>query len=227
MYCYKCGSVLAENSGFCTLCGAENVSASGEDTRTNTGNIGYSPRISDPAFKKYIKNSNRWSGVFAAGLAVAAIVGFYIYGQTSPQMDNPQALYIGLGIGAMFLLIALFQIISRKRSRTWDAVVVDKTIEKKRRKKNSGTDGFYYQNYTEFAVVIRDQAGKKHRLTAENDDTVYNYYKVGDHVRHHAGLNSFEKYDKSNDNIIFCSACASLCDISDDVCFRCNCPLLK
>jgi len=64
-------------------------------------------------------------------------------------------------------------------------------------------------------------------LTAEDDDTVYNYYQTGDRVRHHGGLNSFEKYDKSQDDIVFCNACASLNDINDEYCFRCNCPLLK
>ncbi len=61
----------------------------------------------------------------------------------------------------------------------------------------------------------------------EDDDTLYNYYRIGDRVRHHAGLNSYEKYDKTRDSIIFCAACATLCDIGDDVCYRCKCPLLK
>ena len=64
-------------------------------------------------------------------------------------------------------------------------------------------------------------------MTAEDDRTVFDYFQVGDRVRHHAGLNSYEKYDKSHDSIIFCNACATLCQISDDVCWRCKCPLLK
>jgi len=31
---------------------------------------------------------------------------------------------------------------------------------------------------------------------ALNDDTLYKYFQIGDRVRHHGGLNSFEKYDK-------------------------------
>ena len=64
-------------------------------------------------------------------------------------------------------------------------------------------------------------------MTSKDDATQYNYYKIGDKVRHHGGINTFEKYDKTGDTIIFCNACATLCDIDDDVCFRCKCPLLK
>lgn len=189
--------------------------------------MGYSNKINDPAFAKYIKNSNRWSVIFSAILAAAAIIGFFIYGETSSEMENPQALYIGLGIGSMFLIIALFQILGKKLSRTWDGSVIDKKIKKKQRRQSSGNNDYYIHYYTEYAVTVREDGGKTHRMVAEDDDTVFNYYQIGDRVRHHAGLNSYEKYDKSGDSIIFCSACSTLCDIHDDVCFRCKCPLLK
>jgi hypothetical protein len=188
---------------------------------------GFSPRIHDPAFAGYIKNTNRWSAIFSMILAVAAVVGFYIYGETSREMENPQAMFIGCAIGGMFLMIALCQILRRKGSKTWDGVVVDKTIKRKTRRHDTGNNDTFIEYYTEYAVVIRDERGKKHRLTAEDDDTRYNYFQVGDRVRHHAGLKSFEKYDKSRDGIILCNACGTLCRISDDICFRCKCPLLK
>jgi len=188
--------------------------------------MGFSSKINDPAFAKYLKNTNRWSAIFSIIIAAAAVIGFYIYGETSSEMENPQALYMGLGIGGMFLLIALFTIIGRKKSTTWDGTVVDKKIEKKRRSQSSGDD-HYWENYTLFTVFLRSDSGKKHKISVENDDTLYNYYQVGDRVRHHKGLNSYEKYDKSRDSIIFCNACASLNEIRDDYCFRCKCPLLK
>lgn len=193
--------------------------------------IGYSERISDPAFAEYLKQSKRWSLIFSLLLAVIAVAGFFIYGETSADMDNPEALYIGLGIGSMFVAIAIFQALSRKKSKTWDGTVVDKKIEKKRRKKyiaGSAVDkDYYWEDYVLYTVDIRSDSGKIHTISAENDDTQYNYYQIGDKVRRHAGLNSFEKYDKSEDTIIFCNACASLNDIEDDYCHRCQCPLLK
>lgn len=191
---------------------------------------GFSDRINDPCFAKYLKNSNRWAAIFAVGLAVIAVSGFTIAGALGlDNMENPQALFQGLGVGGMFLLIAMFTIIGRKRNRSWDGAVVDKKITKKRKKRssNDSSDDYYYADYLEYLVLIRADDGKTHRIVNENDDTQYNYYRVGDRVRHHGGLNSYEKYDKSGDSIIFCNACATLCDINDEYCFRCKCPLLK
>ncbi|MHB8130361.1 MAG: hypothetical protein ACYDEX_15315 [Mobilitalea sp.] len=198
-------------------------------TVTTGGGIGFSSRINDPAFKRYIKNTNRYSGIFSIILAVVAIVGFTIYGEKSDEMNNPEAMYIGLIIGGMFLLISLFTTMSRKRSKTWDGTIIDKTIKKKRRKQSAGsnTNDYYWVDYIEYVVVIKEDTGKKHEIKVEDDDTLYIYYQIGNRVRHHGQLNSYEKYDKSKDSIIFCNACATLNEINEEYCHRCKCPLLK
>lgn len=206
------------------------ASSTANGTEAGIKHFGYSSRINDPAFAQYVKNNNRWSAIFSVILAVAAVIGFFIYGETSSEMENPQALYIGLGIGGMFMLVALLQIVGRKRNKTWDGVVVDKTITKKNRQQSTdgGNNDYYIHYYTEYAVIVREERnGKIHQMSAEDDDTVFNYYQIGDQVRRHGGLNSYEKYNKSKDSIIFCNACGTLCDINDDHCFRCKCPLLK
>ena len=191
----------------------------------NNNRIEYSSKIDDPAFAKYLKDSNKWSGYFSLGLAFIVVLGFFIYGETSYEMDNPEALYIGLVIGSMFILIALFQIIGRNKSTTWDGTVVDKKIKKKS-KHDKYEDS--WKDYLQYQVTIKDdRSGKKHDLTADDDDTKYNYFKIGDKVRHHKGINTYEKQDKSGDTIIFCNACGSLNDMKEDYCFRCKCPLLK
>lgn len=247
MYCRNCGNQLPDSSKFCGGCG-EAVVEKGNTEYTEVkekaqnrkitqeranevsyGRAGFSTRISDPEFTKYLKSTNKWSALFSIILAMAAIIGFYIYGEISSEMDNPEALCIGLGIGGMFILIALFQIFGRKRSKTWDGTVIDKTIKNKRRRQNTGSDAndYYWIDYIEYKVIIKSDSGKKYDITAEDDTTLYNYYEIGDRVRHHGGLNSYEKYDKSKDSIIFCAACGSLNNIEDDYCFRCQCPLLK
>jgi len=190
----------------------------------NTNHIGYSQKINDPAFARYVKDANRYSGYFSLGLAILAVLGFFINGEVSDNMENPESLYIGLGIGGMFVLIAIFQIVGRNKSTTWDGTISDKKIENKRRRSKYDES---WINYTRYTVDIRDDHGKIHSTSAEDDDTKYNYYKIGDRVRHHKGLNTYEKEDKSGDTIIFCNACASINDINEDKCVRCNCPLLK
>lgn len=240
MYCRNCGAYLKDKDTFCSSCGAkqapiQNVQVAQQMPETpiqtgyssGFGQMGFSSRINDPAFAKYIKKSNQWAAIFAIGLAVIAIIGFSIYGETSTEMGNPQAFYIGLGIGGMFLIIALLTILSKKSGKTWDGTVTDKKITRKRRRQNSGDDDSYWVDYIEYTVEIRSDDGKAHFIKVENDDTLYNYYQIGERLRHHGKLNSFEKYDKTRDKYNFCAACATMNKIEDDYCFRCKCPLLK
>ena len=226
MYCSSCGTQVSESTRFCPACGGEIKQAA--QAPQSAGLRGFSTRISDPAFAKYVKNTNRWSAIFSIILAVAAVIGFYIAGETGAEgMSNPESIYIGFGIGGMFLTIALFQILGRKRSTTWDGTVEDKKIKKKTKRHDYGNDNVQYEDYLEYSVIIRSDQGKRHTIKSNNSDTLYNYYQIGDRVRHHAGLGSYEKYDKTGDRFIPCNACATLCDINEDVCFRCKCPLLK
>ncbi len=188
--------------------------------------VGYSDRINDPAFAKYLRNVTSWSFIFAGILSVIVIVSFYIYGERSVEMDNPQALFIGMGIAGMFLSIALIATLFRVTDKTYDAVVIDKKIEKKRKREKDGDD-YYIRKYTEYTVIFKTDKGKIIKQSVDDDATKYNYFNIGDKVRHHKGLNGWEKFDKSQDSIIFCQACGTMHEITDDKCFRCNCPLLK
>ena len=69
MFCSRCGSQMSDQERFCRQCGLER-------TLVAVSRVGYSDRIQDPAFARYLKNSNRWAAIFASILAVAAFVGF-------------------------------------------------------------------------------------------------------------------------------------------------------
>jgi hypothetical protein len=176
--------------------------------------MAYSLKIHDPRFDKYLKNTKDYRYQFGFALAIIAIVGFYLYGEMSDEMDNPEALYIGLGIGGMFFLIGIYAALSVKKTPTWDGEVVEKEIIEK-------------EKSTDFVVYIEDQKHQKHEIRSENDATLYNYYKIGEKVRYHGKLRSYEKFDKSNDEIIFCNACAFMHEIDEHICRNCGCPLLK
>lgn len=186
--------------------------------------VGYSHKISDPAFEKYRKDSKRWSYLFSVILFLAAAIGFPIYGNMSGELDMPYSLYYGLGIGGMFLAIAFFQSLSRDRDTTWDGTVVDKrTFKRQQNDKNSDT----FTTVTVYEYKVKRESGKVYTHRTTNNDIVYNYFNVGDRVRHHKGFGGYEKYDKSRDTILFCTACATINESANDVCFRCKCPLLK
>jgi hypothetical protein len=239
MICPKCGAESEKSIKFCVHCGSpqlQSAETQGPELEPeavdgkpagNQSLIGYSERINDPAFASYRRQTTAWSFIFAGILAVIVIVGFYIYGENSSEMDNPQALYIGLGIGGMFLSIALLSTISRMRVKGWDGVVIDKKKEKKTRRNKDSNGQYYEERYTLYTVVFKTDRGKIINKSVDDDDTVFNYFEIGDQVRQHKGLGTLEKYDKTGDSIIFCNACSTLNDINDDKCFRCSCPLLK
>lgn len=236
MICPKCGSDSDKSIKFCTNCGnplpqtadiQQNQETPTEQAQGNQNLIGFSERINDPAFASYQRKGIAWIFIFTGILSVIVIVGFFIYGETSSEMDNPQALHIGLGIAGMFLTIALLATISRLTTKQWDGVVIDKKVERKTRRQKNSDGQYYVERYKLYTVVFKTDRGKIVNKGVEDDDTVFNYFEIGDRVRHHKGLGTLEKYDKSKDDIIFCNACSTLNDINDDKCCRCSCPLLK
>jgi len=219
--CPACGEQVEPNGSVCTKCGTP------LQMRAPQALTGFSDKINDKAFKKYVKNSDLYSAVFSVVLAVAAVAGFSIYGWKSDEMDNPQAFYYGCIIGGMFLLIALAQIIRRRTRRDWDGVVIKKTAVNKTKKVSVGEDSYRRMRYTEYKVIFRDDRGRKHAFTVDNDDTRFNYYNVGERVRFHGRLGAYEKFDKSHDTFLFCAACSAMNPIERDTCEVCKCPLLK
>ena len=183
--------------------------------------MSYSNKIHDQAFDKYLQNTKNWKFQFSVILAALAVGGFYLYGNFSNEMNNPEALRIGLVIGLLFVVIGFFSGRSRT-GRDWDGMVTDKKTKKIWKDIGYGASKAECLVYT---VYIKSETGKIHEIRSENDDTVFNYFKIGDKVRRHERLKSFEKFDKSNDDIIFCNACAFLHHIDEDVCRNCGCPL--
>lgn len=231
MYCPQCGREVPAGGKFCPGCGREVEQGS----RLALGNstpplqdrgllVGFSSRIIDPAFQKYINDSGRWSYVFAFILAGAAAIGFPVYGRLSGTLDLPASLFYGLGLGALFVIIAFFQNWRRNRDTTWDGIVIEKKSQVKQGY-NRNTQRSYV--YTEYVLAVEREDGKIVRHVFRDNRVLYDYLAEGDRVRHHKGLNFYEKYDKSRDAKILCVACLSMNDIRDDRCFRCDCPLLK
>ena len=237
MFCENCGTKLADSARFCPECGAAQGQATPPptiskqsrrhqappDTAPLEGLVGFSPKINDPAFAAYKRKSVTWSFLFSSILAVIAIVAFPIYGKQSGELDWPQSLYYGMGIGGMFVTIALLQTIKRGLDQTWDGVVEYKDSYRE----IDRSDSNHTSTTPVYVIKIRKATGglKKHKWRGITGP--YSYYNVGDPVRHHKGFEYYEKYDKSRDSQILCAACLTMNDIHLQNCKRCKCPLLK
>lgn len=202
-----------------------NGNGSDREPVTTTGSpylVGFSSKINDPAFAKYQRDAKRWSFLFSFILAVIALIAFPVYGNQTGEIDWPDSLFYGMGIGAMFMLIAGLQALKRSLDKTWDGVVIVKESRRRRQRvKNT------IESRMEYAIQVQKENGgvKNHKWV---DTTVFfDYYNVGDKVRHHQGFFYYEKYDKSKDTEIMCAACNTFNDKNLDMCQRCQCPLLK
>ncbi|OPY84558.1 MAG: hypothetical protein A4E71_02608 [Smithella sp. PtaU1.Bin162] len=218
MFCSCCGNTIDENQSFCSRCGA-----SFGKGPVQSQLIGFSPRINDAAFTAYKKKSRSWSFIFSFILAVIAIVAFPIYGNATGEIDWPFSLYYGLGIGGMFIIIAILQTIKRGVDKTWDGVVADKYTYISYERNRNG----YRIPHTVYVLKVKKDTGgsKKHKW--RDSPGLYDYYNIGDRVRHHKGFYYYEKYDKSQDTQIMCAACMAFIDIGEETCTKCKCPLLK
>lgn len=56
---------------------------------------------------------------------------------------------------------------------------------------------------------------------------MYDYLSVGDRVRYHPAFETYEKYDKSKDKIIYCNVCRMMNPVANDRCKRCDNLLFK
>lgn len=224
MLCLVCGKVIGENASFCRHCGAvQNAPPVLRQEQPEQSSIGFSSKINDPAFLKYKKKSAGWSFIFSFILAVIAIIGFPIYGNASGEIDWPESLYYGAGIGGMFIVIALLQTLKRGLDKTWDGVIEDKKTYTVREIDRDGPDHFHRM----YILKVRKDSGglKKHKW--RDIPGPYDYYNIGDRVRHHRGFYYYEKFDKSRDSVIMCASCLTMNDIHTQTCSRCKCPLLK
>jgi len=223
MFCQNCGIEIDSNLNYCSNCGAAFAPSQGVYQNAPTNLVGFSPKINDPAFKAYKNKSKAWSFIFALILAVIAIIAFPIYGNASKEIEWPNSLYYGMGIGGMFVIIALLQTIKRGIDKTWDGVIKYKDAYRRKESSNTGHAVFH----TFYVLKIKKDFGgtKKHKW--RDTPGPYSYYNIGDRVRHHKGFYFYEKYDKSRDTHIMCAACMTFNDINATVCEKCKCPLLK
>lgn len=200
-FCARCGEKL-NKSGNCDSCGFDGLWPD-DVPAVGAAGVGWSEKINDPRIKNYRRNTLLYAFVFM--FVVAAGIFSYMLATGDIRWDKEGKTVVGV-VGAIFFLCALTAI---PRGASWEAVVTDK----------DGRTG-----------VITAETTKKRRvkLRCSPGGPVFGYYNVGDRLRRHSRpVACVEKYDKSRDAILFCPACASMCDARNTYCPRCGCPLLK
>lgn len=168
--------------------------------------MAYSNKIDVPKFQEYIKNSKKYQNPMMFGIFFITIMGFYLYGKFSNDIDNSEAIRIGLTTGGVLLFLGLIRDFRQGRGKIWDATVINKEAKKVRYKERVDEDSYVTRTRIVYILNLRSKQGRRSKITQVDKDS-FDYLNVGDKVRYHSALGTFEKFDKLKDEFIFCNAC--------------------
>ena len=223
MFCENCGTRYEKDAVFCYNCGKKKEDkTSKKDTPQNL--IGFSEMYRDPSIIAAAKKNKKASIGCMWVLVFVPLIGFFIAGLLIDEFDMNEALIIGGVISFAMLLINLIGF-ARSKKPMWEGQVVDKSVKKKQKRSNSDNE---YETYTAYTTIIRTSTGKNKKITEiDSQRDMFDYLQVGDRVRYQPVFDTFEKYDKSKDKIIYCNVCKMMNAINNIKCKRCDNFLFK
>ncbi len=228
MFCKKCGSALSADARFCPGCGSLNVANA---PQTNSGvnqypqqrYVGWTSKHIDPTVIRRAEKNKKTAWAFTIFLTVAFPIGFILAGLLMDDLPLNEAVIIGVCLGFLMLIIGIIRT-SKMKSGVWEGTVTDK---RHKRKMDNSQDDNVVSHKTIYTIIVAEDNGKQHKLNYTDNTAMYNYFNIGDRIRCHMSFGTYEKFDKSRDNSIFCNVCGKVNDISQDLCISCRLPLFK
>ncbi len=172
---------------------------------------GFSARTQDPAFRSFINKQKKYSWIFLAVLAAAALIAIFIFARD----DLGMAL---LTWAVVILLSAVLNIFGRrKEKKSWDGVLEDRRIVTQYDRGDEHNPGQVKHIPT---LYFRTAEGKKEKVQLSYNSDAYDYYQVGDQVRKHASYGYPEKFHKGE--TIICVYCGKVISRHTPHCPRCK-----
>jgi hypothetical protein len=237
--CDTCGATIPKDAVFCINCGAavnsgetgsaKYVAPTPQESHAvqRAGLVGFSDRYNSPEILEAAKK-NRKSSIGCMWILVfVPLIGFPITGLLMDDFPFGESVVIGVGIALVMLIVNLFGL-RRAKQPMWEGVVTNKFSKERHHHNRTNDESDTYSTYTEYTTVIRTDTGKKKKLIERDSQRdMYDYLAVGDRVRYHPAFDTYEKYDKSKDRIIYCNVCRMMNPIQNDHCKRCNNLLFK
>lgn len=216
-YCTQCGTRLPRQRTACPHCHFDLALAEpyGATLAKGAAGIGWSQPADDAKFSRYQTRQRIYIIAFTSILILTIVTGMILSGEVA--LDREGFVVISV-LSLLFLFIAWSAIRNTKRhGKEWSGTVVEKY--------GASTSNY---DHGESALLILSDEGDTFRLPMESS-IQFDYYGVGDKIRRHnrPDLRFLEKFDKSQDVILFCPACAHLNDTRDNFCRACGTPLVK
>ena len=152
-------------------------------------------------------------------LPVAVGVGAGLFG----GIDLVSGAVFGVAAAAMAQYWALPPLL-KNHARAWEGTVVKlRALRLPRRGLPSGQKERFF---TEYSVICKTDANSRRALRFTDDPARYAYFKLGDRVRACPALGTFEKYDRTGDDVIYCPLCGERNEIGNARCGVCEHPLV-
>jgi hypothetical protein len=128
---------------------------------------------------------------------------------------------------SLFVLLAMYflktKVLDKKeKMQHWDGVIYSKNIDTHVSYEEDG-----YVKDQVYIIEVKKENGKILKYEFNNRKDLYDYYKIGEIVRHHKGFDLFEKFDKTKSEYILCLACLKLNAKKRNECKKCGCELFK
>ncbi|MGE4353227.1 MAG: hypothetical protein AB7D36_03970 [Oscillospiraceae bacterium] len=219
----NCGEQVKNGALFCSCCGTAQFETLTGSAAQATDLMGWSENDKHPEILKKAADQRRAAKIWCGILMLVFILGFGIAGALLDEMTILESLIIGTGLALLILIITLSRL-SEMKKPIWEGSVTKKTAKKKR---ESDGDGENSRDYMELTVYLTGVNGGKRKLRTRNNRDWYDYLAIGDRVRYHPNFGTYEKYDKSGYDYLFCNVCGKRCSVDSEICPFCKSPLFK
>lgn len=241
MFCDACGAKIPPKSRFCPECGhsLEEMDGQTSVTASSAADVerklptmerkGFADLGDYPELTRHLKKSRKIGKVAAVVMSIAPLIGFVLYAGLTGEMEMEEAMLVGSGVSGIFMIFSIsFALKEKSRQSSWEGTVIDKKIEKRREKVTEYDETRMVMVAHQIMTIQREGGSKPEKQDFGGNEPVFNYYKVGDRVRHIPGTFHFEKYNKTGDDEVICVMCGGLYDMQQDTrCSLCRLPLLK
>lgn len=190
---------------------------------------GFADLLQYPELTQFLKKSRKIGKFAVIIMSVAPFTGFMLYASITGDMDINEAIMVGTIVSAIFMFFSIsFAIKEKSRQGTWTGSIIDLKREKIYEKVTQFNEVRNVRVQHNIMTICREDRSKPVVRDFGGSEDIFNYYKVGDRVRHIAGAFHLEKYDKTGDEEVICVMCGGLYDIEQDAkCILCRLPLLK
>lgn len=198
------------------------------ESEENNGKLepGWSDRVNDPEIAATIVKNRKAAFKWGIVTCIIALVAPTIVSKFAPDAIKPEhAIQTGLVIAGAIIVCSILSKIVHSFRKPYEAVVVDKIIEKSlHRDRNESRN-----NRVNYITVVRTTDGRKKKIKETGfRPFVWNYMSVGDRFRYHPQFDfPYELYDKAKAGNIRCVVCSTANPLEADRCSRCHAPLLK